>query len=108
MWNNNFVACLCAQRLIILYSGDIWWGKSLANLVNHLQFDKLTPSKLVVTINNLLADLFIHQTFITEVFIHPLSPNIIAAKLTTIIILWYTLSYTLDLHDILNIRMIYQ
>ena len=34
------------------------------------------PSKLVVTINNHLADLFIHQTFSTKVFIHPLSPNI--------------------------------
>ena len=67
----------------------IFGGERSANLVNHLQFDKLTPSKLVVTINNLLADLFIRQTYITKVFIHPLSPNIIAAtKLPTI---WYTL-----------------
>ena len=70
---------------VILYSGDIWWGESLANLVNHMQFDKLTLSKLVVTISNLLADLFIRQTYITKVFIHSLSPNIIAAtKLPTI------------------------
>ena len=34
------------------------------------------PSKLVVKINNHLADLFIHQTFSTKVFIHPLSPNL--------------------------------
>ena len=34
------------------------------------------PSKLVVTINNHLADLFIHQTFFTKVFIDPLSPNV--------------------------------
>ena len=58
--------------------------------MNHLQFDKLTPSKLklVLTINNVLADLFIHQNYITKVFIHPLSPNIIAAIPPTI---WYTL-----------------
>ena len=34
------------------------------------------PSKLIVKINNHLADLFIHQTFFTKVFIHPLSPNL--------------------------------
>ena len=38
--------------------------------------------KLVVTINCLLVDLFICQTFFAKIFIHPLSPNIIAAKLS--------------------------
>ena len=42
------------------YSGKIWRGESLAN---HPQFAKLKPSKLVFTINNLLADLLICQTF---------------------------------------------
>ena len=43
--------------------GKFWWGESLANLANRLRFAKLKPSKLVLTINNLLADLLIHQTF---------------------------------------------
>ena len=34
------------------YSGIVWWVESLANLVNHLQFAKLKPSKVVVTIKN--------------------------------------------------------
>ena len=33
------------------------------NLANCLLFTKLKPSKLVLTINNLLADLLIRQTF---------------------------------------------
>ena len=47
-----------------------------------VKFDKSSvicqtkPSKLIVTINNHLTDLFIHQTFFTKVFIHPLSPNL--------------------------------
>ena len=36
------------------------------NLANRLQFAKLTPSKLVVTIDNPLADLFIRQTFFCQ------------------------------------------
>ena len=36
------------------------------NLANRLQFVKLKPSKLVVTINNPLADLFIRQTFFCQ------------------------------------------
>ena len=43
-------------------SGTAYW-ESLANLANHLWFAKLKSSKLVLTINNLLADLLIHQTF---------------------------------------------
>ena len=85
VFTNNFVASSCAQKLYCIV-GIFDGGESLVNLVNHLKFDKLKSSKLVVTINNLLADLFIHQTYITKVFIHPLSPNIIAAKLPTIMI----------------------
>ena len=35
----------------------------LANLTNHQRFGKLKRCKLVFTINNLLVDQFIHQTF---------------------------------------------
>ena len=45
------------------YFGKDCQVESLANLVNCLRFAKLKPSQLVVTINNLLADLFIRQTF---------------------------------------------
>ena len=38
----------------------------MANLANHPWFAKLKPSKLVLTINNLLADLLIHQTFFCQ------------------------------------------
>ena len=50
----------------ISYSRKVWWVESLANLVNHLQFAKLKPSKVLVTINNYLADLFIRQTFFRQ------------------------------------------
>ena len=44
----------------VLYSESVWRVESLVNLANHLWFTKL---KVVVTINNPLADLFSHQTF---------------------------------------------
>ena len=47
----------------IPHSQKAWQVKSLANMTNHLQFAKLKPSKLVVSMNNLVVDLFIHQTF---------------------------------------------
>ena len=50
----------------IPYSGKVWRGESLANLANRLRFAKLKPSKLVVTIDNPLADLFIRQTFFRQ------------------------------------------
>ena len=40
----------------------------LANLANRLRFVKLKSPKLVLTINNLLADLLICQTFISQMF----------------------------------------
>ena len=48
------------------YSGKVWQGQSLANLANRPQFTKLKPSKLVLTTNNLLADLLILQTFFRQ------------------------------------------
>ena len=33
---------------------------------NHLRFAKLKPSKVVIIINNLLVDLFVHQTFFRQ------------------------------------------
>ena len=50
----------------ILYSGKVWRVESLVNLASCLQFAKLKPSKLVVTINNPLAELFIHRTFFCQ------------------------------------------
>ena len=40
--------------------------ESLANLANRPRFAKLKPFKLVLTINNLLADLSIHQTLFRQ------------------------------------------
>ena len=56
----NCTTILCDMGKCVPYSGKVWWVESLANLVNCLQFAKLKPSKVVVTINNPLADLFIH------------------------------------------------
>ena len=52
----------------LLYSGKVWRGESLANLANRLRFAKLKPSKLIVTIDNPMADLFIRQTFFHQTF----------------------------------------
>ena len=50
----------------IPYSGKGWRGESLANLANRPRFAKLKPFKLALTINNLLADLLIRQTFFRQ------------------------------------------
>ena len=42
-------------------------GESLTNLANHQQFTKLKSSKLVVTINNLLVDLVIRQSYFHQI-----------------------------------------
>ena len=47
----------------IPYSRKVWRGESLVNLASRPRFAKLKPSKLVLTINSLLADLLIRQTF---------------------------------------------
>ena len=58
----------CIQALLknwklIPYNGKVLPGESLANLVNCPLFAKL---KLVLTTNNLLADLLIRQTFFRQ------------------------------------------
>ena len=45
-----------------------WWGETLANLVNRPWFARLKLSKLILIINNLLADLLIHQMLETSEF----------------------------------------
>ena len=50
----------------IPYSRKVWIRESLANLANHPWFAKLKPSKLVPSINNLLADLLIYQTLFRQ------------------------------------------
>ena len=62
--NDNIFSTSYCNR--VPYSGKVWQGESLANLVNRRWFAKLKPYKLVVTIDNLLAELFIHQTFFRQ------------------------------------------
>ena len=66
----------------IPYSRKVWRGESLANLANRPWFAKLKPSKLVVTIDNLLADLFIRQTFSAKYLERVNSPKFLPAKLS--------------------------
>ena len=70
------------MKNLILYSGKVWQGESLANLVNRPLFTKLKPSKLVLTIKNLLADLLIRQTFFCQMLKRVNSPNFPPAKLS--------------------------
>ena len=49
--------CVCVYVYLCMYVCVC------ANLANHQRFAKLKPSKLVLTINNLSADLLIRQTF---------------------------------------------
>ena len=53
-------------KLWLPYSGKVWRGESLANLANRRRFAKLKPSKLIPTIDNPMADLFIRQTFFRQ------------------------------------------
>ena len=57
-------------------------GESSANLANHPRFAKLKPSKLVLTINNILADLLIHQTSVRQMLERVTSPTFPPAKLS--------------------------
>ena len=52
--------------LMVLQYCKLWQRETLANLANHLWFTKLKPSKLVLVINNLLADLLIRQSFFRQ------------------------------------------
>ena len=60
-------SCYPATINLLLYSGKVWRGESLVNLENCPLFAKLKPSKLVLIINNLLADLLIRQTFFCQI-----------------------------------------
>ena len=55
---------------VLPYSVKVWRGESLVNLANRPWFTKLKPSKLVLKVNNLLADLLadllIYQTFFRQ------------------------------------------
>ena len=68
----NLTKCLAnltTTRLRLCYVpyGDkLWRGETLANLANRPWFTKLKLSKLILIINNLLADLFIRQTFFRQ------------------------------------------
>ena len=65
------------------------FGGSLVNLVNNQWFTKLKPCKLMVTVSNLLADLYIHSpNILSKVFIHPHSPNIITTKLSCYMVMY--------------------
>ena len=65
--HDSCVQCITGTKLQdIPYSGKVWRGESLANSANRLRFAKLKPSKIVVTIDNPLADLFIRQTFFRQ------------------------------------------
>ena len=57
-------------------------GESLVNLANHLRFAKLKPSKLVLTINNLLGNLLIHQTSVRQMLERVTLPTFPPAKLS--------------------------
>ena len=56
-----FILYMEVLRWHILYGGKVWQGKCL---YNHPCFAKLKPSKSVLTIDNLLADLLVCQTFL--------------------------------------------
>ena len=71
--------CCAPPQTNIPYGGKVWWVESLANLANSRQFTELKPSKVIVTINNPLADLFICQTIFLK---RVKSPNILPAKLS--------------------------
>ena len=46
------------------------------------QLSVICQTKTTQISNKLMADLFIRQTFFAKIFIHPLSPNIIAIKVS--------------------------
>ena len=76
------------------------FGKSSA-----IQLNNLKPSKIVVTINNLLTNLFIHQTFLPKPY-YPLLPNINTAKLFhyTYIDKWEVKEWVTDKYSMLHRR----
>ena len=78
------------SNMYIWSSGNVWWRENFIHLVNHQQFAKINhPNYVLITVNKLLVNLFIHQAFYAKIFIHLLSLNIIATKLSH-----YTVYYT--------------
>ena len=59
--NSGLGSLYCTNN--VLYSGKVWQVKGLENLTNCLQFAKLKAFKVIVTINNPLADLLICHFF---------------------------------------------
>ena len=59
-------AWICGLWFKLPYSRKVWRGKSLVNLANHQWFAKLKLFKLLLTSNNLLADLLIRQTYFCQ------------------------------------------
>ena len=68
---------MCAVH--VPYSGKVWWVESLAN---RLQIAKLKPSKVVVTINNTLADLSFAKLSSAKCLKIANLPNILPTKLS--------------------------
>ena len=62
--------------------GNFGGGGMLANLVNRPWFAKLKPSKLVLIINNLLADLLFRQIFFHQMLEMSQFTKISPAKLS--------------------------
>ena len=73
--NNHFM-----QLFTVLYSGNVWQGESLTNLVNEHNFAKLKLSKRHMHVTKQWDCTPIHQTFFAKSFIKSISPNIITAK----------------------------
>ena len=82
-----YTSCIATYNVIVItwtrpdIKTKILNLESLANLVNRLQFAKLKPSKVVVTIKNPLDDPFIRQTFPTKHLKRVNLPNVLPAKL---------------------------
>ena len=59
-YGGKYVLSFCFIFILLLpYSGKVWRGKSLANLVNCLWFAKLKSSNLVLTIDNLIVRIMV-------------------------------------------------
>ena len=53
------------------------------------KFSKFGESSVIHQTKTILKTLFIHQTVFSKIFIHPLSPKVIAAKFPTIATLYH-------------------
>ena len=80
--SNSYTAILISNFIYHIASGKVWQVESLANLANRLQFAKLKPSKLVLTINDPLVIHSFAKLFSTKHLKRANSPNILPAKLS--------------------------